>query len=520
MLEKIIRGSIFCRVLRFLFESLKSSRFMRILNAVVCFFAASFDESRIRRVLIGRAPMEERTGRDSVVYRVLGGIVGAVNGLFIKLFTAIGKGWDSSLFAKLFGWVFGKSYAGCYVGLAAFFATFIFLVPHEYWANPLGLFVAAFLYMLYVIRLAVREPDDTTRPGTHFDAMWLPVLVFGFTLLVGTFTSYDRGDSVRVLTFFITSLALCFVLYASIRDEKGLQTVGGFMYGVLFVMSLVALAQRVLGVEADAALTDMDLNAGMPGRVFSTLANPNNYAEFLVLFLPYAVAFVLALPKGSKWKKLLALGLIAPLLSLLFTYSRSGWIAFAIALIIFVALYDKKYLPYLIILVLVAIPLLPDNIRNRILTIGNMKDTSSSYRVDIWTGCLDMLKDYWFTGIGLGTGGFAKIYPPYAIGISGVAPHSHMHFMEMLIELGALGFVGYICMTFTLIRRSFVAASRRVRGTVRLFAIASAASMTGIIMIGCFEYCWFYPRVMFAFFVCAGVTMAAARLARSDLGHE
>ena len=39
------------------------------------------------------------------------------------------------------------------------------------------------------------------------------------------------------------------------------------------------------------------------------------------------------------------------------------------------------------------LPFIPQSIYNRILTIGNVKDSSSSYRITIWTGVLKMLKE-------------------------------------------------------------------------------------------------------------------------------
>jgi O-antigen ligase len=369
--------------------------------------------------------------------------------------------------------------------------------------------------LIAVYAAAVSKDKGGSFAGKDVKGGWLCMLAFGFWLAASTFISYDIADSARVLTFFITSYTLCFSVYAVVRSEKGLDIITGFMYAVLQIMSAFAVVQRILGIEADASLTDLELNKDMPGRVFSTLGNPNNFAEFLVLFIPFALAFALNREKGKKRNAALC-GMLVPLAAILLTYSRSGWIALAIAAVIFVFLYDKRLVPVLIVLVLAAIPIMPRHILDRILTIGNMKDSSSSYRVDIWTGCARMLKDYWYTGVGLGTGGFAEIYPAYAVGTSGVAPHSHMHFMEMLVELGAAGFISYVAMTFTIIKRSFVASSKRVSEKTRNVAVAAAAAMTGIVMIGCFEYCWFYPRVMFAFFVCAGIAMAAVRLAKNE----
>ncbi len=508
------RESRVAAIVRWVWRTLLSSRLYAILLAVVTFFADTYRTSTVRRILVGKDGIEKHAG-SSCVYKVLAGLASAVVKPPVKLFCVLRNYYEGSFVQKLYDRFFHKPFVYYASGFAAFVCVFLFIVPHEAWSNTFVIFFAAVLFLVYAL---ARSFAGENAAGSDVRSLWFSVLVFAFSLIVSTFLSYDVGDSVRILLFFVSSLVLCFGINACVRGVRDLDVVCGFLYAALTVTSAFAVVQRIIGVEADAALTDMALNEDMPGRVFSTLANPNNFAEFLVLFLPFALAF--ALNRKDKTQRIYALaGLLLPVGALLFTYSRSGWIAFAIAALIFVVLYDKKYLPVLLIACVAALPFLPKNILNRLLTIGNLEDTSSSYRVDIWTGCLRMLKDYWFTGVGLGTGGFAEIYPPYAVGESGVAPHSHMHFMEMLVELGALGFVSYVCMTFTLIRRSFVSAARSVPKEIRNVTIASASSMTGIILIGCFEYCWFYPRVMVAFFVCAGVCMAAARLAKPYRGN-
>ena len=512
----MVESSKLCSFIKAVFRALFDSRIYKFLYSIVAFFADSFAASKTRKVLTGGFAYIEDYADTSVFYTALSRVWNAVIGFFVKVTEGVGKGADTSFFNKLFVKTARGTFSERYVHIVSLVSVFIFIIPHDFWSNTFGTLFAAVLFILYV--MALSSCKEETRPGKNIKYIWLCTIVFAFSLLVSTFLSYDVMDSIRVLLFFITSYMLCFVIYASVKDIGGLNIITGFMYGALMLTSLLALLQRVMGVEADASLTDLALNEDMPGRVFSTMGNPNNFAEFLVLFMPFALVFALNQKDKSKRTGLL-FGMLVPLAAILLTYSRSGWIALAIAAVVFVAMYDKRLIPVFVLLIIVAIPFIPENILNRILTIGNLEDTSSSYRVDIWTGCLKMLKDYWFTGVGLGTGGFAEIYPGYAVGESGVAPHSHMHFMEMLIELGALGFISYICMTFTLIKRSLLGAAKGVPKEIRNVAIASASSMTGIVLIGCFEYCWFYPRVMFAFFICAGVGMAAAKMSRKYISE-
>ena len=161
------------------------------------------------------------------------------------------------------------------------------------------------------------------------------------------------------------------------------------------------------------------------------------------------------------------------------------------------------------------IPLLPSSIMDRIMTIGNLEDTSSSYRIDIWTGAIKMIKTFWYSGVGLGPGAFAEIYPSFAVKISAEAPHTHMLFMEVWAEMGIIGFLSFTVFIICLVARGCTAAKKCENGKMKLYSISAASAMMGILTIGFAEYVWFYPRVMFAFFVAIGMAMAAEKLAIS-----
>ena len=47
-----------------------------------------------------------------------------------------------------------------------------------------------------------------------------------------------------------------------------------------------------MGIEVNPEYVDVAVNRSMPGRVFSTFANPNNFAELLVLTMPFTAALV------------------------------------------------------------------------------------------------------------------------------------------------------------------------------------------------------------------------------------
>ena len=61
------------------------------------------------------------------------------------------------------------------------------------------------------------------------------------------------------------------------------------------------------------------------------------------------------------------------------TLSRSSWIGIAVAAVVFLALINWKVLPLFLLVGIFCLPLLPDTIYNRILTIGDSRDTSTNY---------------------------------------------------------------------------------------------------------------------------------------------
>ena len=396
----------------------------------------------------------------------------------------------------------------------------MFIVPHGLWNNKAGLIASIFLFALYVFSYCY-ENRSRGVIAVYADAGKIPfsMILFAFSIFVAVIVSNDIGDSVRVLFFFVTSFILCFAIYGRINSKTVLESFMRTAYVALLLMSLIAIVQRIMGVEANASLTDLALNKNMPGRVFGTMDNPNNLAEYLTMFIPFGFAY--SINRKSAQERTLNLCLmILPVAAILLTYSRSGWIALAAAVVVYVVLYNYRLFPPLLLGGIFALPFIPQSIYNRLLTIGNLKDSSSSYRMDIWTGCLEMLKKYWFTGVGLGPGAFAKVFPKYAIGETTVVMHSHMQFMEMMVEGGIICFVAYIAMVFSLIRRACVAAYKTKDSLLKHYIIASAASISGITLIGMFEYCWFYPRVMFAFFICTGICLGVCNIAKSENGAD
>ena len=206
----------------------------------------------------------------------------------------------------------------------------------------------------------------------------------------------------------------------------------------LFVISgaLVALygvMQYVFGWTTTNAWIDEAMFEEETMRVFSTLANPNVLGEYILLVLPVSAAFFLKdkVKTFSKWVYLIVTGIL--FLCLILTQSRGCWLGFMVSVAIFVTFYEGRLwavIPFIICL----LPfVLPQTIIDRLMSVGDMGDSSTSYRVFIWMGTMGMLRHYLAGGIGMGEAAFNQVYPFFSYNAI-IAPHSHNTFLQLLVE--------------------------------------------------------------------------------------
>ena len=384
-----------------------------------------------------------------------------------------------------------------------------FLCPDQLWRNQYAL-----LLSLLVFGTMLLDAWNRDQSAFRVRDLGLWTLAFAFSTLLAVVNAYDTGEALRVFCFYLSAFLLCVSVVGTVTNRGRLMSILGFIYLTLLLTALYAIVQRIQGVEVSASLTDLTNNAGMPGRVYSTLENPNNYAEFIVLTFPVSLVFCTGIV-DRRFRTICTTSLVVPVVALLMTYSRSGWVSFALAAVVFLALWNKRLLPLVIVAAVMALPLLPQSVFNRILTIGSTADSSNMYRIYIWESVLMMLQTYGLTGIGLGPGNFIPLYAGYSSPMASVAYHSHMLYLEVWLEMGVLGIISFLGMYLGVIRRA-IRALKKADSMVRYVLIACISSLVGVSFVGAAEYIWFYPRILFAFFVIIGVTLAAVKLAEQS----
>jgi putative inorganic carbon (HCO3(-)) transporter len=462
--------------------------------------------------IIGRALHRESTGavyEESAFFRALERMITGVVEKCSGAFGRFAADAESSGFIGLWRRTLGRLGIG-YGTLLGLFFFCMFCCPGQMWSNIYALAGAfGLLCVLFFVTMAKKRP--VLRPAS----LGLGFVLFVIATLAAVLTASDRGDAMRVFIFFATAFMLMILVAASLTDAAKIRQFMAFVFAAVMLTSVYGIYQRIVGVAINESLTDVYANAGMPGRVFSTFENPNNYAEFLVLTVPLCAAFALSC-KTAGGRFLGCCCLVLPVGALLMTYSRSGWISFALAVLVFVFIWDKRFVAPIIVAGILTIPLMGETVINRILTIGSKRDSSTMYRVYIWQGALGMLRRYFATGIGLGPASFKTAYLEYANQMALNAVHSHMLYLELWLETGFIGLASFMTFIVGLVKKSALSVKRASSPAVRLALTAGVASFCGIAFSAAVEYIWYYPRVLFAFFSLAGLCVAAVNIVRAE----
>ncbi len=425
--------------------------------------------------------------RNSIFFRIFWGLRRALSKIFYRL--GLKKLFTNSIFKMSFLW------CGFAVLLAPILPTMLVLA---FVLAGFGSLILSFLY-------------DRKRK-LHYFSVSRYIYFYAFIYFFATLTSVARGAS-----FLGGILTVCFILFSivfanAIETKRQLYIILFLFVCIGVLVSFYGFYQFMFPGKFSGVWHDVDMFESISFRVYSTLENPNVLGEYFLLVLPFSAA--LCINSKSMFNRLFfaaCSGIM--LLCLILTYSRGCYIGIMGAVAVFLVLWDRRFI-FLGIVVLLLLPfILPDTIINRFLSIGNMDDSSTSYRVYIWLGTLAMLKDYWFCGIGPGTDAFNQVYPAYAYnGIS--APHSHNLFLQVTCDAGIVGLIVFVLLIFQYYRMTCGALSREVKKENKVLLIGAISAMTGFMIQSMFDYTFYNYRVMLLFWVCVGFGMIFTRISR------
>ncbi|MFQ3545393.1 O-antigen ligase family protein [Halobacillus rhizosphaerae] len=174
----------------------------------------------------------------------------------------------------------------------------------------------------------------------HFH--WFELAYFGF-IIVGAISAYLTGVSVTAIIFEARALMIFYLLFYIVKrldiTKEDIRKVAWTVFFVTIVICIHGLIEKLSlrGLLLPQSWEDMSLSAKNRIRIYGLIGNPN----MLAAFLSFAFITVLYLKDQliEKTKAVWAVnvGLVLLMGVWFLTYSRGTWIAFTIAMLLYVA---------------------------------------------------------------------------------------------------------------------------------------------------------------------------------------
>lgn len=350
------------------------------------------------------------------------------------------------------------------------------------------------------------------------------------TMMSQSFTGLSK--TVLYLSFYLSVLQ-----YLRLHKEK-IYTIIGLISLTVCFESVIAVLQNNAGVLSIANWQDTrTLNPELVlTRVYGTLKpyNPNLLGGFLIAASPFLwlnsiLKFVDK--KNVEFIIYLIFSLIS-VCAIFMTGCRGAYIALFFMLIGFIfVLYNviKNFYPQLYekihhhkksvavfisaasVMILVCFP----KIFNRILSIFAMRnDSSTSFRMNVYASSIDMFRDNFLFGIGVGNKVFREIYGLYMLsGFDALSAYSV--YLETAVESGIFALIFYLLFIFFLVKYSIRAYNNFKDIKTKLILGILLLSMTGVLIHGLFDTIYFRPQVQLIFW-----TAVAILTIKSDNSEE
>jgi len=381
------------------------------------------------------------------------------------------------------------------------------MIPSPMWSNVLILLSAAFYVGVYTVKWLLSS--DEKPSFKHISSALFLFVLFCF---VSIFTGYGGMDSARVFIIFFSCVVHGILVVNIMRSMDDLKLLFKVLAVAVAFTSLFGMYQLVRGIEISPEFTDLVRNEGLT-RLYSTLGNPNNDAESWSMLLPFVIAMTITVKSDTKRTILTGVILLCAAAFML-TYSRSGYLALAAGLGVFVLMTAPRLVPVGIVVLLLALPFIPTSVMDRLLTIG--QDTSSTYRFMIWQGTMRMIENFWVQGIGMGPEAFIRMYRGYAHPLAWNAMHAHNMFLNIMAHSGIGALVAFVAYLYRLFKHGIRTHLHCTDKEFKIYMAAGIGALSAFVVFGMAEYVWFYPRVMLVFWLLAGIIMAMVEIKRRE----
>ena len=377
---------------------------------------------------------------------------------------------------------------------------------------------AASLFALWVIRQTVSDVVSFTG-----NPLFLPMLVFAALIILQLatgVTAYRYRTFSSGLMYCAYGL-LCFLVVQCLRRTKQLKTLVFVFSAYGFVLAIFALVQSI---TSNGKLYWLRIPRS-GGWIYGPYVNHNHYAGLMEMLVPIPlVCFLMHRTQGwHKTMAALAAGVMASTIFL--SGSRGGMAAFVAEMTVLGAVLLKQRSArrssvglsfFLLIIIGLVIWLGGTELTKRVASIDveARKELSGGMRMAIDRDGLKMYAHKPVLGWGLGV--FPDVYPRYrSFYTNFFVNEAHDDYLQLLVEMGALGFATMIWFIVLLYRSAIKKLGNWAEDIHGSVALAAMLGCTGILVHSFVDFNLQVPANAALFYVLCVVAAGEARFRQS-----
>jgi teichuronic acid biosynthesis protein TuaE len=325
-----------------------------------------------------------------------------------------------------------------------------------------GLFVARML-----IQGKVVLPLGRVKPYMAFFGIWTIYAVFSLAWAT------DKSDAIRYVIFLFMGVSLIFFAAKYFRDYRDLRRLYLIWFGVFCVLVLLGFWEHLTGhhlpvsgyYEAKLAALKPYVRAAVMYQPTGVFKNPNDYATFLALSIPFAISLI----RYGKSKVAQLSGLVgaAGAFYLIFvTGSRANILSVLLELLVLLLFLTSirqkaKVAIAAAVCLAIVLVLLPGPVRefsskvvwelSSIIAQAELRSGSVYIRANLARNGLEFL--YSTAGFGVGAGNAEYWMANFAQYDTRGILNPHNWWLEILINYGVFIFIGYVVVYIEIIRK-------------------------------------------------------------------
>jgi putative inorganic carbon (HCO3(-)) transporter len=314
------------------------------------------------------------------------------------------------------------------------------------------------------------------------------------------------------------------IYYLAVNNIRSSSQVKRLIWAMLasaVVVSLYGFHQYFFGANVSAIeWVDGEQFPDLKMRVFSTLENPNLLAGFLVTMM--AIASGMGYKSDTLKSKMVFSALVILFGGcLVLTYSRGAWISLLAIIGMYGVLCNRKIFWLLLLLPVIAF-FAHDALLERLMSIMNPTDTSSTLRLALWESTIAMIMDKPFFGIGWGA--YWMVYPDYDFFINNANTkifHAHNMYLNIAAEIGIPGLITFLSMMYGHVRLALSSIGGTAQHWSSGVMLGIVGAICGLIVNGFTDYVLFNIQLSMLFWLLNALIVVVWQLnhQRQDQSH-